>query len=147
MRMTYSPDADALGIRLASGAKDVRTRELAPSTFADFDADGRLVGIEVLNASTRYELAELERLESPAFWLTLAQAAKESKLAVTTIRNQIINGRLPGKKQGRDWVVARHDLWNYLENRAPQGRPAAKRAARRLPSEKKRAATTAPRTA
>lgn len=28
-------------------------------------------------------------------------------------------------QRGQDSLVARHELWNYLENRAPQGRPGA----------------------
>jgi len=130
MRMTYSAEADALAVDLASGAKGVGTRELGPGIYADFDAKGRLVGIEVLDASLHYPRAELEALANPVEYLTLAEAAKESKLSPVTLKAQIRNGRLPAIKRGRDWLVAGHDLWNYLETRAPQGRPAEKRAAR-----------------
>jgi uncharacterized protein YuzE len=123
MKMTYSARGDALAIRLVDRVPGKGTKELAPDVYADFDADGRLLRIEILNASRFYDPAELEKLASPVVWLSLADAAAESQLAVTTIRNQIVAGRLAGEKRGRDWVVARHELWNYLENRAPQGRP------------------------
>jgi uncharacterized protein YuzE len=131
MRMTYSADVDAFAAWFGQGVGRVVTRELGPGIHADFDERGTLVGIEVLDASTHYERQALEQLASPIEYLTLAEASRESKLAVNTLRNQINNGRLPAIKRGRDWLVAGHELWNYLESRAPQGRPAAKRAARR----------------
>ncbi len=36
-----------------------------PGTYADFDKDGRLLGIEVLDASVLYDRAELEQLPRP----------------------------------------------------------------------------------
>ena len=130
MRLTYSPSADALALQLATGT-EIRTRELAPGVHADFDGRGRLVGVEILDASTHYDRAELEQLAAPVEYLTLAEAAKESQLSPATLKAQIHNRRLPALKRGRDWLVARHELWSYLENRAPQGRPARRRAARR----------------
>lgn len=123
MRLTYSPGADALTIRLAEDAHSEGTRELAPGIFGDFDKRDRLIQIEVLGASRLYDRQSLEQLAQPITWLTLAQAAAEAKLSRSTLKNQILNERLPARKQGRDWLVAQHELWNYLENRAPQGRP------------------------
>lgn len=51
---TYDPDADAAYVRLAPEAiAVVATREVAPGVILDLDAAGRLVGIEVLNVTTR----------------------------------------------------------------------------------------------
>ena len=47
MRMTYDPEADALTLRLSDGPVETR-EEVAPNVVLDFDADGRVVGIEVL---------------------------------------------------------------------------------------------------
>lgn len=135
MRMTYSLTADALAIRLGKGKGPISTVELGGGVNVDYDGDERPVAIEILGASRYYPRAELEQLAQPVHLLTLAEAAAESKLAASTLKNQILAGRLPATKRGRDWVVARHDLWNYLESRAPQGRPGrsarAKPAARR----------------
>ena len=65
MRMTYSPEVDALAIWLAPGAQTIGAREIAPGTFADFDKDGRLLGIEILDASLYYDRDLLEQLPPP----------------------------------------------------------------------------------
>lgn len=69
MRMTYSAPADALAIERAAGAKSAETRELATDVYADYDLNGRLIGLEVLGASRFYDRAELERLASPVEYL------------------------------------------------------------------------------
>lgn len=131
MRITYSAEADALSVDLVPDGTSAETRRLTPDVAVDLDEDGRLIAVEVLRASQHYPRAELEQLAAPVEWLSLAEAAKESGLSPTTLRVQLNAGRLEGRKRGRDWVVARHVLWTYLENRAPSGRPPAKRKARR----------------
>jgi len=139
MKITYSPTADAVAIDLVEAAKSASTRELGGGINLDYDEDGRLIGIEILDASRHYPRKELEQHPSPVEYMTLAEAAKESKLSTGTLKAQIHNERLPAIKRGRDWLVARHDLWTYLENRAPQGAPAKRRAARRQKVERVKA--------
>lgn len=50
MRLTYDPEADALSLRLSDGAVD-SSEEVGPNVVLDFDAEGRVVGIEVLFVS------------------------------------------------------------------------------------------------
>lgn len=50
MRMTYDPDADALMLRL-SEAPVQESGEVAPNVVLDYDAEGRVVGIEILFVS------------------------------------------------------------------------------------------------
>jgi len=52
MKLTYDPTADAVYVKL-SQHPPVESEEIAPGIMFDFDADNRLVGIEVLNAKTR----------------------------------------------------------------------------------------------
>ena len=52
MKLTYDPTADAVHLRF-SQHPPVESEEIAPGIVFDFDADNRLVGIEVLNAKTR----------------------------------------------------------------------------------------------
>jgi uncharacterized protein YuzE len=47
--MTFDPEADAVYIALARGTVD-RTDEAGPLIY-DLDAEGRIVGIEILSAS------------------------------------------------------------------------------------------------
>lgn len=53
MRITYDPEVDALYIRFKKGTSS--TQHLAEGIAADFDADGHLVGIEILDASKVFD--------------------------------------------------------------------------------------------
>lgn len=47
-RATYDPDADAIGIFFApDGAVYDASEEIAPGVSLDFDADGRVIGVEI----------------------------------------------------------------------------------------------------
>lgn len=50
MRAKYDPEADALYVRFADAAI-VETEEVRGGVMLDFDAEGRIVAIEVLDAS------------------------------------------------------------------------------------------------
>jgi uncharacterized protein YuzE len=51
VRITYDHTVDALYIRFRETT--VTTKHLAEGIAADYDADGRLAGIEILDAATR----------------------------------------------------------------------------------------------
>jgi len=51
MRMSYDPEVDALSIIFRETT--VTTQELAEGIAAEYDAQGRLVGIEILDAVKR----------------------------------------------------------------------------------------------
>ena len=54
MRTSHDPEADAFYARFApEGVAVEGTDEVAPGVMIDFDADGDVVGIEVLNVSLR----------------------------------------------------------------------------------------------
>ncbi len=123
MRITYSAEADALSVELVPDASATRMVKIAPDANADLDSRGRLVSIEILQASAYYDRAVLDQLAATSDEITLVEAAEESGLALTTLRNQIRAGKLTGVKRGRDWFVERAELWNYLERRGAAGRP------------------------
>jgi YD repeat-containing protein len=52
MRITYDRDVDALYIRFIEAT--VTTKHLAEGIAADYDAEGRLAGIEILDAARRF---------------------------------------------------------------------------------------------
>ena len=126
MQITYDPEADAVSIDLLRRARRRRTDRLAPGLLLHRDGKGRPVELEILMASTRYPLRELQSIGSPVQWMTLVQAGAEAKLAPATLRRQIHNGRLRAEKQGHDWLVSRAELSTYLENRG-QRRPSRKK--------------------
>jgi uncharacterized protein YuzE len=54
MKITYSPDVDALYIYLGDPERSVeRTQELEEGLAVEYAADGTVVGLEVLGASER----------------------------------------------------------------------------------------------
>lgn len=87
---------------------------------------GRLVAIEVLDASKLVPREVLEKHPYPVEYMTLEEAGKESGLSPATLRRQINNGRIEAIKRGRDWLIDELSLINYLESRGPAGRRAVK---------------------
>ncbi len=58
MKIEYDHDVDALYIRLQE--KHVsRTVEVEEGLNIDFDSQGRMIGLEVLDATTRYSMADI----------------------------------------------------------------------------------------
>jgi uncharacterized protein YuzE len=51
MKVTYSPTADAMYIKMNDGLP-VSIKRITEGVIADIDADGKLIGIELLDAST-----------------------------------------------------------------------------------------------
>jgi uncharacterized protein YuzE len=59
MRFHYYPETDSLYVDL-SEKTSVDSREVAPGVVLDFDAEGRLVGIDIDHASQVVNLSRLE---------------------------------------------------------------------------------------
>ena len=62
MRMTVDEEADALYIRFDE-AKIIESEEVSPGIILDFDADGRVVGFEMLHVRKRVPAADLTQVE------------------------------------------------------------------------------------
>ncbi|HXU34950.1 MAG TPA: DUF2283 domain-containing protein [Blastocatellia bacterium] len=54
MKVTYDPEVDVLRILFSSAPID-ESDEDKPGVIIDYDKDGNVVGLEVLNASQRIE--------------------------------------------------------------------------------------------
>jgi len=61
MRISYDKDADAMYIKLADGEFS-RNSEIEGMVL-DLDWDGRVLGIEILEFSTRYPIEEIAHLD------------------------------------------------------------------------------------
>ena len=59
MKIHYYAETDSLYIEL-SGKPSVDSQQAAPGVVLDFDADGKLVGIDIDHASTVTSLARLD---------------------------------------------------------------------------------------
>ena len=55
-RITYDPQADAVYVYLTEKIKEPKTHDVDRDIYLDFDEQGRLMGIEVLEASKRLDL-------------------------------------------------------------------------------------------
>ena len=54
IRTSYDPEADAMFVWFGpEGVQSVGTEEVSPGIMLDFDSEGRVIGIEVLDVSER----------------------------------------------------------------------------------------------
>ena len=58
MELNYYPETDSLYIDL-SEQPSVESQEISEGIFLDYDAEGRLVGIDIDNASHKVEMEKL----------------------------------------------------------------------------------------
>lgn len=61
MKLTIDNTADALYLTL-SEVEIQETRQVAPGVMLDYDAEGKVVGVELLSISKRAGKADLQRL-------------------------------------------------------------------------------------
>ena len=71
MKVNYYPDTDSLYIDL-SERPSVESREISEGVVLDYDASGRLVGIDIDNASAKVELHRFVVSKIPASVETIA---------------------------------------------------------------------------
>ena len=64
MKVHYYPETDSLYIDLSEKAS-VDSKEVAPGVVLDFDAEGRIVGVDIDRASKTVNLSRLESESLP----------------------------------------------------------------------------------
>ena len=64
MKLNYYPETDSLYINL-SEQPSVESQEISEGILLDYDAEGRLVGIDIDNASHKVEMEKLVLSELP----------------------------------------------------------------------------------
>ncbi len=116
MRATYDQLSDALTIVLADSEVE-ETKNIAPGVEVDYDSTGRVIAIELLHASNKYDVGHIV-LEAPDPYLSLVEAGELVGISPTTLRHQIVRGVLPGTKIGRNWAVHHRDLFKYATERS-----------------------------
>ena len=62
MRVRYDPHADAVYFRLAEDAI-VNSNQVQPGVILDFDAAGRVVGVEIFGVKNRVPEAALTKMD------------------------------------------------------------------------------------
>ncbi len=63
MKMTYDREADALYIRLRETSEQLEVTRLSEEVACDIDSEGRVIGIEILNASALFARPESPSVE------------------------------------------------------------------------------------
>lgn len=71
MKLNYYPETDSLYIDLSERAS-VESREISEGVVLDYDADGKLVGIDIDNAGNKVELRRLILSKLPGTVETVA---------------------------------------------------------------------------
>ena len=74
MIFEYYPDTDMLYIQLAEGVS-AESDEIAPGIVLDLDEHGRVIGVEIENASKTIDLSRLELRSLPVVNLILTERA------------------------------------------------------------------------
>jgi uncharacterized protein YuzE len=64
MKLIYDPETDSLYVDLSS-KPSAESREVSEGVIADFDAEGRIVGLDIEHASERLDLSVLEAQHLP----------------------------------------------------------------------------------
>ena len=64
MKLSYYPETDSLYIDL-SEKTSVESKEISEGVVLDYDAEGKLVGIDIDNASKKVQLKELNLRKLP----------------------------------------------------------------------------------
>jgi excisionase family DNA binding protein len=62
-------------------------------------------------------------------WVTVAEAAARTKYSPTQLRRLLREGRLEGKRFGRDWVLSLASVEAYQRTDPRPGRPPGRRPA------------------
>jgi len=75
MKFNYYPETDSLYISLSDNSS-VDSQEIIPNIVLDFDIEGKLVGIDIDQASETVDFSKLE-IESLPINLTKAQISQK----------------------------------------------------------------------
>ena len=114
--IAYDKNIDAVMI-LFSGSDIEETRDIAPGVYVDYDSEGRMVGLEILKASQKYDLGDTE-FQAPDRYMSLSDAGRLYGLSPTTLRHQVSRGILKGKKFERDWMARNDHMADYVRERS-----------------------------
>ena len=81
MRITYDAAPDAVYVRLSQSGGTATTKQVDLDILIDFNRKDQVIGIEVLSASKRLELSELEPLavKLDTHWTTHSETLRSHK--------------------------------------------------------------------
>jgi uncharacterized protein YuzE len=127
MRIGYDLRGDILFIDLAEetelAARRVGGERLSKGdAYIDLAEDGTILGIEIQGASKRYSQESLERLLAyPDEVISLSEASRISGIDAQALKKACQEGRMVGKKIGRNWTTTIKALSAYQQGRKHAG--------------------------
>lgn len=122
MRMYYEPKGDILVIELGDVSESPGAQKLAPGVYVDVTEGGKVLAMEINNASRVYPRATLEALGGkPPRPITIDEAAEFLGVSDRAVRAAISRGRLEAEKVGRDWVTTAAALKAYMASNKGTG--------------------------
>ena len=90
MKITYDRNVDAMMILFAD--LDIEeTKDIAPGMYVDYDADGRVVALEILKASEKYDISNIES-NGPNSYLSVSDVGNLFGISPASFQYQITNG-------------------------------------------------------
>jgi uncharacterized protein YuzE len=117
LKIEYEPEVDILTIYLQDPNTPLsHSSEAESGVILNYDKDGSLSSIEILDASKRYPAGQLASQSVDEF-IDLRTAAKLSTIAPVTLRTQAEKGKLWAIRLGGQWVTTRERLQQYIDSR------------------------------
>lgn len=128
MKITYDAAADAVYLRLSHSGGTVTTKQVDQDILIDFNQKDQLIGIEVLSASKRLKLSELEQVavKLDTHWTTLSETLRTHKARGFPIAASKQRESYRVKEVGLDYVILqdeRHETRNVTALQLLAGRP------------------------
>lgn len=62
MKVHFDEEADAVFLKLDATSKVIESQEVEEGVILDFDSNGKVIGIEILNVKDRISIEELKEL-------------------------------------------------------------------------------------
>jgi uncharacterized protein YuzE len=117
LKIEYEPEVDILNIYLQDPETPLSySNEAEANVILNYDQDGRMTSIEILNASKRYPPSQLAAHSVDEF-VDLRTASELTTIAPVTLRTQAAKGRLWAIRIGGQWVTTRERLQQYVDSR------------------------------
>jgi uncharacterized protein YuzE len=118
LKIEYEPEVDVLTIYLQEPESPLsHSNEAEPGIIMNYDEDGGLSSLEILDASKRYSPSQLAAHSVDEF-IDLRTASGLSNIAPVTLRTQAEKGRLWAIRLGGQWVTTRDRLQQYTDSRS-----------------------------
>jgi uncharacterized protein YuzE len=117
LKIEYEPEVDVLTIYLKDPETPLsHSNEIKSGIILNYDEDGGLSSLEILDASKHYSPGQLAAHSVDEF-IDLRTAAKLAAIAPVTLRTQAEKGKLWAIRLGGQWVTTRDRLRQYVDSR------------------------------